>query len=154
MYISHHVMQLCAVAGLYVSQLGIRATVLVDIASVAKYSRSICVLTAVMCALRVLWIVDMYYLAKREIREAKAEQLENTDNAGEDNENHDDDKFYPHDDFDDENEAAEEVLAPHFLVYFTIQACLIGAVISGMWISCAARSVRFRHEVEEFERGV
>ena len=47
----------------------------------------------------------------------------------------------------------EQILSPNYIVYFTIQACIIAVIIAAIWISCASRAIRFRREVEEYERG-
>jgi hypothetical protein len=120
--------------------------VLVDIDTVKKYMYHICILSAIMVAMRLLWVIDVVILAKHDIHEARIDE-KNEDQSTDDNNNPHDDKVM------DDIDQNEQLLSPNFLIYFTVQACIIACIVSAMWVACASRAIRLTREVEGYERG-
>ena len=110
-------LQVCSVMGLYVGQLGLKSTVSVDMPTVQRYVYSLSVLAALTVCLRVVWVVDVILLAKRELKASHEEQDEEGD-TGDDNSIGGGSKDQiGDDDYDEPPQMSDR----SFMVYFTIQ---------------------------------
>jgi hypothetical protein len=103
-----------SIGGLYVGQLGLKSSITVELSVIKQYTYSLCVLAAFMICIRVLWVLDIVLLAKKELKQNNEEGPPDEDDGQ---------KEGPYG--DDDYAKAPQMSDKSFLTYFAVQVCTV-----------------------------
>ncbi len=135
--------KICNGCGLYVSQMGLKATSTINPVEVRRYVWFLCILGVSVVVSRLVWTIDMILLAKTNIKKYyDPSEIDENKDSGEDHENEESiDDYYSTDSHGTMNPKT-------LLFYFSVQIIIVALIYSSTWVFCVSRAVRYRNAID------